>query len=660
MPPTLYFAAEQTPCPRCGRLLTSGKTRTRTVATLTLNRFIAHETVCVCGNPACGVSVASETLAHLVPPQGTFGYDVIVHVGTQQFLHCRSEQEILHDLHRRGITISRSEIGVLTRKFIIYLAIAHRQSRPLLRKAMVERGGYILHLDGTCEADSPHLMSVIDGMSELVLGNAKLPSENADQIVPFLRSIKRQYGTPVALVHDMAKAILVSVEEVFPGIPDFLCHFHFLRDIGKDLLNAPYDILRKRLRALRIQGFLRQHARRLKHSIEQNTEVMDAFERCLQGDRRAADTPSPVTIAYVLIQWVLDGKHEGGGYGFPFDMPCMSLYQRLQSIHETMCRLRQICHDAPKGQKHLLTTLINGVEKVIADPLARKNARILQEKTVVFDRLRTAMRIALSDVKNGLNDEGSAAMSSIKKSVMAFCRELTLKIKSCHDPAYARMLGQIKLYRVKLFADPIVKKTPHGTVTIYPQRTNNQMERFFRDLRGGNRKRSGSNAMTRTLKTIPADTPLVANLRDPEYFTMLLKDARSLEERFALIDVQLVRKEMLRNERENRIVSPQVKRIVKRKDLLNKIAEMVSFGCLYYYDGNAWRDFLEEHPGFPWFIAGVIPLRLTASSVKAIRPGFRELIRISRLQKTSLPASPSIQQARFGVLSLRPITPAHK
>jgi len=565
------FDAEQTHCPRCGRLLTTEKTRTRTVVTLTIS-FITRETVKVCGKKTCDFSATSAALARLVPPHGTFGYDLIVYIGTQQFLHCRSEQEILRDLHGRGISISRSEIGVLAQKFIIYLAITHRQSRPLLREAMAERGGYILHLDGTCEADSPHLMSVMDGMSELVLGNAKLPSENSDQIVPFLRRIKSQYGVPVALVHDMAKPILTSVQKVFPGIPDFICHFHFLRDIGKDLLNAPYDILRKRLRALHIQGLLRHHARRMKRSIEQNAETMAAFDRWLQGDRSAV-MPSPVTIAYILIQWVLEGRHEGDGYGFPFDRPCLSLYLRLHSIHATLCRLRQTCDSATKGQKHLLTALINAVGKAIADPAAKKNACILQEKAVVFDRLRSAMRIALPNDKKGLNDEGRSAMMSIRKAVLSFCRELTATVKIRPDPAYGKLLDQVNRYREKLFADPIFKKTPQGIVTIYPQRTNNLLERFFRNLRRSLRKRSGFNTMTRMLKTILADTPLVANLRDPAYFSMLLNGARSLEERFSQIDVNLVRQEKLRTVREQRVVSPQVKRIIKQKDLIQKIAE---------------------------------------------------------------------------------------
>ena len=52
--------------------------------------------------------------------------------------------------------------------------------------------------------------------------------------VPFLRQIRKQYGDLVALVHDMGKGIVTAIGEVFAVKPDFICHLHFLRDIGKD------------------------------------------------------------------------------------------------------------------------------------------------------------------------------------------------------------------------------------------------------------------------------------------------------------------------------------------------------------------------------------------------------------------------------------------
>jgi hypothetical protein len=99
---------------------------------------------------------------------------------------------------------------------------------------MALRGGYILHLDGTCEGDSPNLFSGMDGIARIILDNVKLPSEKTELLIPFLRRIKRHYGDPLALVHDMGHGLMAAIDVVFPGVQDFICHFHFLRDIGKD------------------------------------------------------------------------------------------------------------------------------------------------------------------------------------------------------------------------------------------------------------------------------------------------------------------------------------------------------------------------------------------------------------------------------------------
>mgnify|MGYP004265952489 CR=1 FL=1 len=55
-------------------------------------------------------------------------------------------------------------------------------------------GGYVLHLDVTCDGQEPLLMSGLDSMSQIVLGNVKSPSENADSIIPFLKQIRQLFG----------------------------------------------------------------------------------------------------------------------------------------------------------------------------------------------------------------------------------------------------------------------------------------------------------------------------------------------------------------------------------------------------------------------------------------------------------------------------------
>lgn len=95
------------------------------------------------------------------------------------------------------------------------------------------------------------------------------------------------------------------------------------------------------------------------------------------------------------------------------------------------------------------------------------------------------------------------------------------------------MAEQIDKYGDKLFADPIEVMTPQGKASIYPQRTNNIIEQFFRGVRRGHRRKTGNNSMHRVLQTMLADTPLVKNLDNPAYMEILLDGKENLVELFA-------------------------------------------------------------------------------------------------------------------------------
>ncbi len=95
------------------------------------------------------------------------------------------------------------------------------------------QGGYILHLDSSCDGDSPQLTSSIDSVSGFVLHSAKHKSENEADIVNFLLSIKEKLGSPHAIITDMSSTMIKAVKRVFPDRPHYICHFHFLRMIGK-------------------------------------------------------------------------------------------------------------------------------------------------------------------------------------------------------------------------------------------------------------------------------------------------------------------------------------------------------------------------------------------------------------------------------------------
>ncbi len=545
--PTLSFGPARQHCPDCQAPLRVYKTQCKTVQTLHLGAFTAHETLRHCGHCPNHTIYAAEALSQLAPAGCTFGYDVMVFVGQGLFLRHRRAEEIVEELRARHVRLSLSEVGYLARKFVVYLALAHRQSAPDLQVALRAQGGYILHLDGTCEGGGPMLMSSLDSLSEIVLGNVKVPSEKAEQLIPFLEELKRRYGVPLAAVHDMGPGILAAIRVVFGDLRDFICHFHFLRDLGKDLLEADYEAIRQRLRQHGLTDKLLYQARRLKNLLDPQPGWVENLCRSVQSDCLPNEGLErfPLLCAYSLIQWALAGKAHGEGYGFPFDRPQVEFAKRLLVLAQ---KLEQIKDRHLRGQwadNKPLFKLSCALRKISADAGLQRLLETIDRKIEVFDRLRRAMRIAEVGGRAGLNSGNRpVAMGPIQKAVEQFRREITSRPDYAATAHWQALVAQIDKYKDKLFADPIAVSTPTGPLRIQPQRTNNLMERFFRDFRRSARRRTGHNSISRFLQSMIADTPLVRNLENPRYLEILLHGQPTLEARFAQIDSELVRTEL--------------------------------------------------------------------------------------------------------------------
>jgi len=133
------------------------------------------------------------------------------------------------------------------------------------------------------------------------------------------------------------------------------------------------------------------------------------------------------------------------------------------------------------------------------------------------------------------------------------------------------MIQQIDAYWEKLFADPIPVHTPNGQVFIQPQRTNNTLERFFRDLKRRSRKKTGTASLTKTLKTILSDTPLVKNLDNEQYLSIILDGCDTLEERFEKIDSTMVVEGLKKARKKSERLHPELKKIIRQPEFLEKL-----------------------------------------------------------------------------------------
>ena len=178
------------------------------------------------------------------------------------------------------------------------------------------------------------------------------------------------------------------------------------------------------------------------------------------------------------------------------------------------------------------------------------------------------MRIAASDGKKGLNDDGEDVdIKTIEEAVSIFPNSNKIKAAAEANVDYNKMVKQIDKYWEKLFADPIMVTTASGeTMLVQPQRTNNILERFFRDLKRMYRSKSGTQSLNKVIKAMLADTPLVKNLSHPEYLKIILNGHDTLEGRFAEIDEKHVRQEMKKSEGLQGI-SARMKKVLRKPNL---------------------------------------------------------------------------------------------
>jgi len=521
------------------------KTEPRKVITLQIGTFKARETITICKK--CGRIHRSQQLCRLVAASCNFGYDVLVYVGNAIFLHHLPDLVIVDQLARKNIHISPSQIAYLGKKFIAYLTVAHRNSASRIKNVMSSNGGYILHLDATYEQNSPLLMCGLDSIMQIVLGNAKMRSEKSDDIIPFLRDIKDLFGQPLALVHDMSAAIIKAVGKVFPNTLDLICHFHFLRDIGKDLLEKEYGRIRKQLKHHGITSTLYRRMHSLKGKVNDNWQLIDLIESDQQQPLQYNELIRymPIFEAFSLIYWALDGKKQGNGYGFPFDRPHFEFVKRLKTIHAKLDRLRKIQLRGTFKDNVVLHKIYFDINPVINDKSLWKSVEAVELEIKTFENLREVMRIAPASGKKGLNDDSPAAsVSTIKAGVEEFKKAITNAKGYKKNKPHKEMIKQINRYWEKLFADPIKVQTPEGTKLIQPQRTNNLAERNFRDLKRGYRKKTGNGSLGKVLRSMLANTPLVKNLKNAQYMKILLNGKSNLEELFAEIDAAQIRKEL--------------------------------------------------------------------------------------------------------------------
>jgi hypothetical protein len=355
-----------------------------------IGTFIAHETTKYCPqHPDIG-SFKSGELPMIVPADSNFAFNVLVEVGKLRFNENRQVAEIQFTLlQKHAIKISTSEVEVMINNFIFYLTAVHQQNIDLIKQYIEKQGGYILHLDATCQGDSPKLVSSIDPISGFVLYSAKIKSENKEDLIGFLKEIKNRLGVPLAVVSDMAKAIKSAVKSVFANIAHYLCHFHFLQAIGQTLFDNECSALRKALSSAAVAGNLKTLRGKMSNQFDEIP--ISEIETFLQKpeDFGKALIASQLAV-YYLILWILDFGSKADGYGFPFDHRHLNFYNRLKTAYLLIKEVIPL-YSIKNKNRNIIWKLYHQIKEIVENSALEKKVEKYEIKLAVFSKLRDAL-----------------------------------------------------------------------------------------------------------------------------------------------------------------------------------------------------------------------------------------------------------------------------
>ncbi|MHB8395606.1 MAG: hypothetical protein ACYDAZ_00150 [Thermoplasmataceae archaeon] len=289
---------------------------------------------------------------------------VTIAIGMMRWLLDYQISEIRIIMESRGIRISTGEISNLSVEFLLRFYCIHRRHMKDL-----ELKDYILHLDGTGESGDEIVFVAKEGIVRVTMDASVMPSENSDFITPFLQTIKDVFGSPLAVLRDMGSAIEESVSLVFPGILQIICHYHFVKDLGKDVFSSYPE-----MRALMVE-----------------TNALAAIGEITMPEKGEGIVYAEKLWIAIAAEYALYPRNIPSK--FPFVLPYFEVMKRCMEIEDMLKSVIRW------NASHLMTVnpvidLYSTVREITHEPDVLEKYRIIVRIWEWFENVRKALRVS--------------------------------------------------------------------------------------------------------------------------------------------------------------------------------------------------------------------------------------------------------------------------
>ena len=526
--------------------------------TLAHGPFEVTETIHVCARRCEDdrgrlITMRQPEVTQILMPRRQVGYDVMTSIGLRRFLEAKQREEIQTDLQNEyGFTLSTGQISKLSGQFLEYLEALHVARAPALAQALAKDGGWPLHIDATGEDGRGTLFAAYAGWRGWVLGAWKIPTERADAILPRLMRTADLFGDPCAIMRDLGKAVIEAAQDFVAKrglqIPILGCHFHFLRDVGKDLLTKWHNELRalfSRFHVTRRLGTLvRDVGRGLGIKIDQAREGVRQWLCGPVDNLQLPDGPEGIAVVRALAQWCLDFRHDGNKQGFPFDQPYLDFYQRCsRALRAVEAHLWAPWSDTQV--RGALERLHGALEPIRSELPFQQPVSILKERVELLDELRRALRLHVKPEPGSTQspDNQIAELRDIKAEIEGFTARLRERRPERGPAQRTReaidiVVDHLDRHGPSLWGHEVALVTSDRKAVRLVARTNLILERFWHVMKHHERRRSGRKVLSYDFENLPAAAALAYNLTRPDYVEILCGTLDQLAPAFAELDAE--------------------------------------------------------------------------------------------------------------------------
>ena len=491
------------------------------------------------GETAENRQIHPPDLQALVPRANTFGYDTILLVTQMRFGLLMQREEIQqHIALKSGFHISTGSISNLSWMGLAYLEQCHfAQAKKLAER--YRQKCFFIHLDGTNEGGKYTHFVVREGMSGNVLYGEKIISESEASIVPVLKRVKELFGNPEAVISDMSPAIKKAVKGVFKNMPHRLCHFHFLKDIGKDMLHNLHQPLKYSVKDLQNQ---------LKE-FRNNLDIA-SIRLASAKSRKQAQQREYASWFISMIDRINDYEKDLSAEGFPFDLSYLAFYERCRQVYDSMEIILEKMTESGKLREmdRTISTTLWLMRNTLQKFLERLTQSINQLNKVnrIFLQIRDILHPKTEQDRIPLNwgmIDDKSKVENIEKKLNELREKAEKKVKAKYLPKYEYNAWKIIYKHLKKYGKQLNPEiSVNGKAVLLP-RTNNLSETGFRDAKRKARRTIGKKNLSKYMDELPSQYYYIINLEDADYVKTVF-GAKEIHESFSEIDKEQIKRAM--------------------------------------------------------------------------------------------------------------------